>query len=434
MSMSNALQTGVSGLLANANSIGSISNNIANANTDGYRRSFVQMVTSSSETFSLSRTNSVQGVERLDMSEGSVTGGTGSATDLQIAGGGFFVVSNTPNDPNVANYVLTRAGSFLPDADGNLRNAGGYYLAGYSYDASGSLGAVDQNSFAGLETVNVNTGLSPGAATTEITVGGNLPSQQTGVATPGDPFTSSAEFYSPLGEADRIQFGWQPTTTDNQWNLSFTDASGNTYGNVTVDFNDSGVNAGSPSGYSGITSTATAPAAFSFDAATGIATLTVNNGTAPQTLTVGIGAPNTTGGMTQFAGDYTSLDITANGSASGNLQGTEIDETGNIYGIYDNGNREQLYNIPLANVTNTVGLEVADSNTFKITRASGQPLITTAGTDGLGTISSGVLESSNVEIAQELTDLIRVQRAYSSNAKIVTTVDEMLDETTRLKR
>ena len=434
MSISNAMQTGVSGLLANSTAIGSISDNIANANTDGYRRTFAQMVTSTSEDFNVTGTNNVHAFTVLDMSEGSPTTSSGSATDLAITGEGFFVVSKIPNDSNVANYVLTRAGSFLPDANGDLVNAAGFYLAGHAYGTDGTLGSVDQSSFTDLTTVNVSAGLSPGSATSDMTVGGNLPSQEAGVATPGDPFTSSAEFYSPLGQADRVQFSWQPTSTASSWELTISDSSGNGYGTVTVDFNDSGPNAGSPAVYSNVTSTAVAPAAFVFDVATGTATVTIDNGTAPQAVVVGLGAPDTFDGMTQFAGDYTSLDVTANGSASGNLQGTEIDGNGNIFGVFDNGNRVPLFSIPLANVANPVGLSQGNGNTFEFTRASGTAQLSAAGTSSTGTISAGVLESSNVEIAQELTDLIRVQRAYSSNAKIITTVDEMLDETTRLKR
>ena len=434
MSISNAMQTGVSGLLANSTAISSVSDNIANANTVGYRRSFAQMVTSTSGSPSGSSSNSVRAVSILDMSEGSNLNNTGSATDLAISGQGFFVVSRNPNDPNVSNYVLTRAGSFLPDSNGDLVNTAGYYLAGYAYDDNGTMGSIDPNSFAGLSTVNVNTGLSTGTASSQMSITGNLPSQETGAVTPGDPFTSSADFFSPLGQADRLQFSWQPTSTPNQWNLTFSDSSGNTYGNVTADFNDSGPNAGSPSLYSGVTNTATAPAAFAFDISTGIVTLTIDNGTTPQVVNVNIGAPNTFGGMTQFSGDYTSLDVVSDGSASGNLLRTEFDESGNIFGIYDNNNREPLFNVPLASVANPVGLVAGDGNIFKIGRASGAAQLGAAGTGAVGNISAGVLENSNVEIAQELTDLIRIQRAYSSNAKIITTVDEMLDETTRLKR
>ncbi|MBV1863842.1 MAG: flagellar hook-basal body complex protein [Rhodobacteraceae bacterium] len=434
MSITNAMQTGVSGLLANATAIGNISDNIANANTNAFRRTFTQMVTSTSGNIKTSVTNSVRAVSALDMSRGTEVFGTGSSTDMAVRGDGFFVVSKTPNDPNVANYMLTRAGSFLPDANGDLRNAAGFYLAGFAYGEDSTLGAVDANNFSELTTVNVDTGLTPGSPTTAISVAGNLPSQEAGLPTPGDPFSSSAEFFSPLGEASRLKFSWQPSSTENTWELTFEGADGATYGSVNVEFNDSGANAGSPATYSGVTSTAPAPAAFAFDVTTGIATLTVDNGTTPQVLTVAAGAPNSFDGMTQFSGDYTPVEVVADGAASGNLLSTEIDDKGNIFGLYDNGNRKPLFNIPLANVTNPVGLEASTGNNFSTTRFSGAALLSFAGEGGVGTISNGVLESSNVEIAQELTDLIRIQRAYSTNAKIITTTDEMLDETTRLKR
>ena len=434
MSISNAMQTGVSGLLANATAIGNISDNIANANTSAFRRSFAQMVTSTSDNSATSATNSVRAVSTLDMSKGTEIFVTGSSTDMAIEGDGFFVVSKEPNDPNVANYMLTRAGSFLPDANGDLRNAAGFYLAGFAYGTDGTLDAVDADSFADLTTVNVDTGLTPGSATTAISIAGNLPSQEAGLTTPGDPFSSTAEFFSPLGEASRLKFSWQPTSTENTWELTFEGADSAAYGSVSVEFNDSGVNAGSPATYSAVTSTASAPAAFAFDIATGVATLTIDNGGTPQVLTIEAGAPNSFEGMTQFSGDYTSLDVTADGSGSGNLLSTEVDDNGDVFGLYDNGKREPLFNIPLANVTNAVGLEASTGNNFRTTRASGAAILSFAGTGDVGTITKGVLESSNVEIAQELTDLIRIQRAYSTNAKIITTTDEMLDETTRLKR
>ena len=113
---------------------------------------------------------------------------------------------------------------------------------------------------------------------------------------------------------------------------------------------------------------------------------------------------------------------------------TEIDERGDVYGVFNNGSRKPLYNIPLAEVANPDGLLAADGNAYALSRSSGKFSLNQAGQGSAGTLTAGALESSNVEVAQELTDLIRTQRAYSSNAKIVTTVDEMLQETTNLKR
>ncbi|MGX9854641.1 flagellar hook protein FlgE [Limimaricola variabilis] len=435
MSISYAMQTGVSGLRANSTAVGRISENIANANTDGYRRSFVQMVTTS--TLSQNGTVAPSGVRAVQTSEISTEGAlraTERATDLAIGGPGFFVVSKQPNETNEANFMLTRAGSFLPDENGNLRNAAGYYLAGFPYDQTASLGNIDRNQFGDLKTVNLGSLSQTGSPTAEMTISGNIPAQQTGLATPGEPFLSSAEYYSPLGAAQRMQFSWQPSAVDNQWTLSLNGADGTQYGNVTVDFHDSGALAGAPRLYSNATSTAAAPANFAFDPATGVATLTIDNGAVPQNVAINIGAPGTYDGMTQFAGDYSPLKMSADGAESGVLVRTEIDERGDVYGVFDNGSRKPLYNIPLAEVANPDGLLKADGNAFLLSRSSGKFSLNQAGEGSTGSLTAGALESSNVEVAQELTDLISTQRAYSSNAKIVTTVDEMLDETTRLKR
>ena len=211
-------------------------------------------------------------------------------------------------------------------------------------------------------------------------------------------------------------------------------AEGTALGSVDVTFADSGATAGSPASYTNVTSTATAPAAFAFDATTGTATLTINNGTTPQQVTIELGAPGTNTGMTQFAGDYTPVESTLDGFESGQLVRFEIDESGDLYGVFDNSARRLLYNIPLAEVTNPDGLRQVDGNAYIPTQSSGDFQLNTAGTGTAGSITAGALEASNVELAEELTMLIQTQRAYSSNAKIITTVDQMMEETTALKR
>ncbi|WP_341213731.1 flagellar hook-basal body complex protein [uncultured Limimaricola sp.] len=435
MSISYAMQTGVSGLRANSTAVGRISENIANANTDGYRRSFVQMVTTSTLSDSAGISPSgVRAAQGADVKTGGAVRATGNSTDLAIGGSGFFVVSKEPNETDESAFMLTRAGSFLPDENGDLRNAAGYYLTGFPYDQTRSLGVIDRNQFGDLKTVNLGSLSQTGSPTEQMTVSGNIPAQQTGLAEAGEPFLSSAEYYSPLGEAERLQFSWQPTTTPSQWTLRMSGSDGASYGNITVDFHDSGPLAGAPLAYSAATSTATAPAAFAFDPATGTATLTVDNGTEPQVIEVQLGAPDEHTGMTQFAGDYSALKIGADGAESGVLVRTEIDEKGDVYGVFNNGSRKPLYNIPLAEVANPDGLLAGDGNAYALSRSSGKFSLNQASAGSAGSLTAGALESSNVEIAQELTDLISTQRAYSSNAKIVTTVDEMLDETMRLKR
>lgn len=435
MSISSAMQTGVSGLKANSTAVGKISDNIANANTDGYRRVFAQMVTSTStgdETGS--NPAGVRAVQGTDMETAGSLRSTGQATDLAIEGEGFFVVSKNPNDPVESNYMLTRAGSFTADEEGNLVNAAGYYLAGFPYGEDGGMGAMDRTRFGDLSSVNVGDVAMEGQPTTSLSLDGNLPAQETGAATPGDPFVSSAVFYSPLGDSERLQFSWEPTATDNAWTLNIADEAGNGYGTVDVTFADSGPNAGAPLTYGNVTSTAAAPASFAFDTATGQATLQVDNGATPQEMTIDLGAPGTFTGMTQFAGDYTPTNVDADGAAAGQLERTEIGDDGTVYGVFDNGSRSALYSIPVAQVDNPAGMISANGNAYLLSRESGGMRLNSAGEGAAGRITAGALEGSNVEIAAELTDLIQTQRAYSTNAKIVTTVDEMMDETARIKR
>lgn len=433
MSISSALQTGVSGLQANSRAVGNISENIANANTVGYKRGFAQMVTTTSSGSSGSGVLSVTAVGQLDMQTAGGLISTTSATDLAIGGNGFFVVSLNPNETAQSNYMLTRAGSFLPDENGDLRNSAGFYLAGYRYNLDGELGPVDRSNFSQMETVNVGNISVSAAGTTQMSTFGNLPSQDTGAAVPGAPFASSSEVFTSLGASQRVGFSWQPTTSANVWELSIADQNGDPLGSVEIEYNDSGPLAGSPLSYSNVTSTATAPAAFSFDTATGTASLTLNNGVTPQSVSVDLGAPGTFTGVTQFAGDF-SLAFERDGTSVGELVRTEINEEGTLFGVFDNGLRTAIFDIPVATVANANGLIERKGNAYALSGESGAFFAGRANTSNTGAINAQALEGSNVDIAQEMTDLIRAQRAFSTNARVITTVDDMMDETTRLKR
>ena len=435
MSISSALQTGVSGLKANSTAVGGISENIANANTVGYKRSFAHMITTTASGGN-SANNGVLSVVAREANEISKAGGllsTQSSTDLAISGNGFFVVSENANETNQEKYLLTRAGSFLPDENGDLVNAAGYYLAGFPYDTDGNLQAVDRSSFASMETVNIGKLSLSASATQTVSASGNLPSQSTGLTTPGAPFVTSSEYYTSLGGIERISFNWQPTSTSNQWNVSLTDNAGASLGSFTMAFNDSGSTSGSPSAYTAITNTATAPASFALDATTGVATLSLNNGATPQTLNVNFGAVGSFTGLTQFSGDF-SQNFDRDGSSLGELVRTEFNNAGTMFGVFDNGLRRALYEVPVGIVDNPNGLGERQGNAYQLTGDSGsfQALTPTGGRVGI--ISSNALEASNVDIAQEMTELIKVQRAFSTNASVITTVDQMMEETSRLKR
>jgi len=422
MSVVSALQIGISGLQANSSKVGNISSNIANANTVGYRRTFSEFVTQNTG----SKQAGVLAETRASVEAAGILQPTGRETDLSVSGAGFFVVSRNPNDPVESNYFMTRAGSFTPDQSGNLRNAAGYYLGGFPTEPDGAVGFVDRTSFADLSTVNIANFQIPGVASSQIALSGNVPSQETGLATPGAPFQSTLRYVNQLGGSDEIKLTWQPTGTANEWGVNVTGGDGTDYGNAAVTFNDSGPNAGSPASY--------VSAGLPLDPATGVISLTINNGTTPQALDIALGAPGSFTGMTQFSGDYSPPKIEGDGAESGTLVRAEMNETGLLYGIFDNGQRRALFEIPLANVTNPNQMRSVDGNAYVATMESGAVSLNAVNSNGVGTVVSGALEGSNVDIAQELTDLIQTQRAYASSAKIITASDEMLDETLRIKR
>lgn len=432
MAISSALQAGVAGLSANAAAVGSISENIANSSTVGYKRKFASMVTT---TGGVSSGSGVRAESRQEVSNAGQTSMSTSGTDLAIAGDGFFVVSKNPNDPVEANYMLTRAGSFVPDDQGFLKNSAGYYLAGYQYQDDGSLGAVDYTNFSTMSSVRVDDFSQTAELSTVGTMDGNLPAGETGTGVVTAPFVSTMQYFTALGDTESLSFSWQAdSVVDNRWQATVTGSDGTVYGTVDVDFNDSGAAPGSPASFVGTPDAGlVAPSAFAVSAA-GVMSLTINNGTVPQTLDISMGTVNGYDGMTQFAGDYTPQTFDIDGSAVTNIESTEFDEEGVLWGVFDNGTRQALYQLPIANVTNPDGLTAVDGNAYRLSRDSGDMVINKAGTNGAGSVSDYSLESSNVDIATEMTQLIQIQRAYSSNAKVITTADEMLQETTNLKR
>ena len=422
MSITSALQIGVSGLQANSSRVQNISSNIANANTVGYRRTFAEFVTQNTGSTQAGVLTDV----RADISANGNIMGTGRSTDLAVQGDGFFVVSRNPNDPVESNYYMTRAGSFTPDQDGNLRNSAGYFLSGFPTDATGATGSVSSTSFTDLSTVNVASYQVQGTPSTRVGVSGNVPAQETGPGTTGTAFASTLRYVNQLGGSDALNLSWTPGATANEWTVSITDEAGINYGDATVNFTDSGVNAGSPGSYT--------PGTLPIDPATGVVTLSIANGGTPQTLEIDFGAPGTFAGMTQFSGDYTPPAFADDGTETGSLERAEMSDSGILYGVFDNGQRRALFQVPLANVANPDQMRSIDGNAYIATRDSGAVSLGNPMLNGLGSINSGALEGSNVDIAQELTDLIQTQRAYSSSAKIITTSDEMLSETLSIKR
>lgn len=434
MSVGGAMQVGVAGLKANSQAMSRISENVANAQTDGYRRSFAHMVTSAN---GLQATNlpslSVRTVEVTEVDLSGSIRSTGRPYDLAISGDGFFAVTPLPEARIDNDYVLTRAGSFNVTGDGFLMNAAGYHLQGFPYDEDGNLGAVDRAGFMDLVPVNVGNITMRAQPTTEITISGNLPAQAAGATPPGDPYVSFATFYTPTQESRQLEFSWQPSSTPDNWTLTVRDPDGADLGSIDVAYDPFGALAGTPQVYSNAIDLSAG--GFSADLATGVITLNLpTSGIPVQTITVPLGAPGAYDGITQFSGSFQPLSVSSDGNVFGTMIRSEFGSAGELFGVFDNGMRKALFSIPIIHVEAPNNLRVLDGSTFGVSMKSGEIALLDPGETGVGRLISGALEGSNVDIAEELTGLIQTQRAFSSNAKVITTADEMLDEALRMKR
>jgi flagellar hook protein FlgE len=428
MSILSAMYSAVSGLGAQSTKLGVISDNIANSSTTGYKRSeveFSSLVTDQVSRHSYSA-GGVEGNVRTLVDRQGLIQATSSSTDMAINGEGFFVVADVANaDPSQDLMALTRAGSFTPDDIGSLRNAAGYYLMGWRLNPDGTTVTANpsRDSFSGLETVNISGLNFTGAATTEVEFAGNLPAQLAN-GTPGTPIRTSIEYYSDLGNPYTITMQWTPSSDGiaDHWGLQIFDSQ--TGGGTTpiyddvITFNASGPNAGTPSAIPGLTG--------------GVLPLSVNGGV--QTLDLNIGDVNSVDGITQFAGEYVPTRITKDGAVFGVVNRIEMSDDGIVTAVYDNGLRRPIYRVPIATVQNPNGLQTISGTAFQLSNDSGTLYLWDAQTGPAGKTVGNALERSNVDIAQELTTLIETQRNYSTNAKVVQTADEMLEEITRIKR
>ncbi|CAO3381733.1 flagellar hook protein FlgE [Azospirillum argentinense] len=410
MSLFSAMRSGVSGMSAQSSRMAAISDNISNSATIGYKRAavdFSTLMTSSGSTSNYSAGGVRSNVHYQVLKDGTIQG-TQSATDMAIEGRGFFVVAdNAGNTGTSPGYALTRAGSFLPDDQGFLRNSAGQYLQAWKLGPDGSLPAVNRSSFDGLSAVSIAGLAYGGSKTTQMSFAGNLPAQ----ATDGTSFDTSTSLYDGLGNPLDVTMTWTKTANPNEWTLSVTPPAGYTatLSTNTVTFNTTGANAGLPAG------------------ALPQITLTSPANPTPDTVNV------TVGNLTQLNGDYVPQ-FMGDGARAGRVSTVDIDKAGTLWAVYDNGARQPLYQVPVADVVNPGGLVPQDGNTYTLGIDSGTMTLSNGNSGTAGSVAGYALEQSNVDIAEELVSLIETQRAYSSNATLVRTADEMVDETTRLKR
>ena len=435
MTISSSLNAGVAGLNANATRLATISDNIANSSTFGYKRAsaeFESMVISNSRGAGNYSAGGVRASSFRVIDQRGPIIGTSNALDLAVSGRGMLPVTSSvalANGGGELPMMMTTTGSFRTDADGVLRTESGLVLMGWPANADGTIPTFPRDSVSGLQPVVINANQTAGDPTTVITLGINLPATETEAGSTGDPLPVTVEYFGNLGTSESLGVTFTPTVGatgfSNTWTMVIRDsASANAIvGEYTLTFDDT-------RGSGGTLASVTTVSGGAYDGASGTLDLAVAGG--PITMTIGqIGAPN---GLTQLSDNFAPTGITKDGSPVGSLTAVEVDENGYIMATYDTGFIRRIYQIPLVDVPNTNGLTAMSNQTYKISSDSGSFFLWDAGQGPTGSVEGYAREGSATDVAAELTALIETQRAYSSNAKVIQTVDEMLQETTNIKR
>ncbi len=425
MTITSSLNAGVSGLTANATRLASISNNIANSATYGYKRAdvdFSSLVVN--QRPSLYSAGGVSAQSFRNVSDQGALIGTGRSTDLAINGGGMFPVTTRigVDAPSTEReFLMVPTGGFQPDENGLLSTNSGLYLMGWPIGDDGNAITGGRSSQTGLVPVDLNIGRFNAERTTAFNLGINLPADTAALA-PGETFELPIEYFDGVGLPNGIDVTIGRNAAGSGWDFNISDNSTGTAVPVAQFEAEFDAN--------GVLQSITPGAGTTFDALEGEIAFALPGG--PVTMSTGrIGESS---GLTQIGSSFQPQNIGSNGSPAGELQTVEVSEDGRVQAIYNTGIRRDLYQIPVADVSNPDGMTAVGNQAYRVSAESGDVYLWDAGDGPAGEIAGFSLMESNTDIAAELTNLIETQRAYSSNAKIVQTVDEMLQETTNLKR
>ena len=421
--MLRSMFSAVSGLRIHQTMMDVIGNDIANVNTVGYKSSSVIFEDLLSQTIrgagvaagganGSGGTNPAQvglGVSVAGISQNFTQGAsqlTGRSTDLSIQGDGLFVVRKGPEQ------LYTRDGSLNFDALGRLTTADGAVLQGWTADASG---VVNANAAVGDISMPLGQTTAP-TETANIKLGGNLPAD----SAVGTSIVTSLTAYDSQGTAIDTTFTYTKTAADT-WTVTATmpDTAGGpdvTVGTATLNWDS-----------------AATPPAFNPPPSLTL-TPTAATGAWNGTIAVDFGATTDSQALRQFSGDSSVAALSQDGSALGTLQSFTIGQDGIVTGVFSNGRTRPIAQIALAAFANASGLEKTGDSLYRASVNSGLPQIGQAGSGGRGTLSGSTLEMSNVDLAQEFTNLIVAQRGFQANARVITASDELLQDLVNLKR
>lgn len=418
MSLYGMMRTGVSGMNAQANRLSSVADNIANSSTAGYKRSradFSTLVIPSTQGNYAS--GGVNTTIRYAISQQGALQYTTSSTDLAVNGDGMFVVQGTNGTP-----YLSRSGAFVPDGEGRLVNAAGYYLMGYNF-LNGEPSAV-ANGFDGLEVIRVLQDSLTADPSTAGEFTANLPSDATVVPAGTRPSNNTAA--STFSEKTSLVV-YDNLGGDVLLDIYFSKTGANTWEVSVYNKADAAVGA-TPFPYA---SAALSTTTMTFDPA---------NGSLTSPPAINIAVPNganfslDVSRMVQLDETFTIIDANANGSAPSGIDQVMISQDGTLSAQYENGTVKALFRIPLAQARSPDMLRVISGNVFAETNESGSIRMGFPNEGGMGTVLSGALEESNADIATELTNMIESQRSYTANSKVFQTGSDLMDILVNLKR
>jgi flagellar hook protein FlgE len=396
--MLRSLFSGISGLRAHQQMMDVTGNNIANVNTTGYKSSQVvfqdtlsQMVNAAGAPQNQAGgTNPAQvglGVRTASVNANFGQGAaetTGKSSDMMIQGDGFFVVKSG------GEALYTRAGSFTFDANGSLTTPNGQIVQGWTAQS----GAVNTSGAPGDVKLPIGVSLAP-TVTKNITLTGNFSDE----AVAGSNKDIPIKVYDVNGAANTMVASFTKTDAVT-WTMTLPDGS-----SAPIVFTN-GKPTGDPDPATGLDTGKIAVGGFSFD---------IHD-------------------LTQYSGQTEARVSNSDGSGAGVLSSYTVSNTGQIVGVFSNGLKETLGQLALANFNNVNGLEKIGDSMFRSTVNSGLAQVGPAGSQGLGLITSGALEMSNVDLAQEFTNLVIAQRGFQANSRVITTSDEILQELVNLKR
>lgn len=447
MSLTSAMGASVAGLAGQSAKLAGISDNIANSSTFGYKK-----VSTDFDSLVLSQGGggySAGGVvattsRAVDQNVGLVSSSSGGS--LAISGPGMLAVTeraavNSPAQDQP--MLLTRTGDFAVDKDGYLKTETGLVLLGWPANADGTFPAVARDTKASLVPVRFTDSQGTGSPTTKIDLVVNLPAANTerrdnnpavgqiGGEDVGEKIVTPVNYFGNIGTEERLDFGFTPHLNQavgrsDKWTMTVTDYSTNPQGvvvaSLVVEFSEDRDSAANIARVVG----------NGYDPATGILTFKIGS----DDMQVEIGKPgNSRKFLKQDSGAFNPQKISADGFGTAERVSYNVDDEGYVVGVFgEAGTNKRLFKVPLVSVPNYNGLTTRSSQTFTLSPEAGRFYLWDSGTGPVGQIQGYARENSTTDIAEELTNMIQTQRAYATNAKVITTVDEMLQETTNIKR